>query len=127
MEWLVDNISVICAVVVTILNIVALIVSKLSNKKSGKMITGISEVIAKLPEIIHTAEKVANNGEERKAYAMAQAELLCKSIGFEPTSEQLDNFSAIIDSLVALSKSINVYSNATQTKSISPLGVRNGN
>ena len=124
MEWLVDNLSIICAVLVTILNIIALIVSKLSGKKNGQMITGISEVIAKLPEIINTAEKVADNGEERKKYAMSQAELLCKSIGFEPTTEQLENFSAIIDSLVALSKSINVYSNTTTQTAIKPVGVR---
>ena len=126
MEWLVDNLSVICAVLVTILNVIALIVSKLSNKKNGTIITGISEVIAKLPEIINTAEKVADNGEERKAYAMAQAELLCKSIGFEPTPEQLENFSAVIDSLVALSKSINLYSN-TKQPTVKTIGVDYGN
>ena len=106
--------------------IASLIVSKLSNKKNGTIITGISEVIAKLPEIINTAEKVADNGEERKAYAMAQAELLCKSIGFEPTPEQLENFSAVIDSLVALSKSINLYSN-TKQPTVKTIGVDYGN
>ena len=123
MQWLLDNIGLICAVLVTILNVVALILSKLSNNKSGKVITGISEVIAKLPEIITTAEKVAETGEERKAYAMAQAELLCKSIGFTPTEEQLNSFSAIIDNLVSLSKSINTYTQPQKT-AITTLGVK---
>lgn len=123
LQYIVDNMGVICALLITLINAIVLIVSKVSSNKKGKVIEGITDVINSLPDLIKTAEKVANSGEERKVYVMNQVVLLCKSLGFNPTEEHISYFNAITDNLVALSKSINLYSNEPKTTLIKTLGV----
>ena len=121
MEWVVNNLGLICSIIASILSIIAFILSnKSKNTKASNIVTGVSKVIKAFPGIIATAEKVGNSGEERKAYAMEQASLLCQALGFEPSEEQIDEFSEIIDTLVELTKQINTTSKTT-TNSLKPL------
>ena len=123
MEWLVDNLYLILVCVSLLLNIVIFVVGKISGGKNTKLLTALNTVSAALPDVIAMAEKVGATGEERKDYAMRQVKLLCQAVGLTPTEDQLAKFSAAIDELVSLTKSINNKPSTT----IKPLGVRNGN
>ena len=123
MDWIVNNLGLICSIIASILSIIAFILSNGSkNAKASKIVTGVSKVIKAFPGIIATAEKVGNTGEERKAFAMEQASLLCQALGFEPSEAQIDEFSEIIDTLVALTKQINT----TKTTELKPLQLLGG-
>lgn len=123
MEWVVNNLGLICSILASILSIVGAFLSiKSKNAKASKIVTGVSKVIKAFPSIIATAEKVGNNGEERKAFAMTQASLLCQALGFEPTEDQVNEFSKIIDTLVALTKEINTTKTTTELKPLQTLG-----
>ncbi len=124
MEWIVNNLGLICSILASILSIVGAVLSiKSKNGKASKIVNGVSKVIKAFPGIIATSEKVGNTGEERKAYAMEQASLLCQALGFEPSEEQVHEFSEIIDTLVALTKEINVTSKTTtELKPLQRLG-----
>lgn len=116
MEWITNNIEVIITIGGLLLSLAGSIFSLiLKNKKTGRVLTGISQVVKTFPEYIQMAEKISEEGEVKKTYVMNQAVLLCRSIGIEPTEEQLAYFSAIIDDLVALSKTINIYTNTPKT------------
>ena len=119
MDWVFDNLSVIILVVGVIAYIIAFIVKLVTKGKKGDILQSIANVIVKLPEIIVTAEKVGTTGEERKLYAMTQAELIAKALGITLTDQQKTEISNIIDGLVALSKTINLTSGTNNT--ITPL------
>lgn len=112
-----NNIDVICTILGFLIASAGTIISLLTNKKS-KVLTGITKVINAFPEIIKQAEKIAENGEDKKEYVLKQAELLCKSMGFTATEEQLVMMSEVIDRLVLLSKEINTYTNPSTTAKI---------
>lgn len=121
MKWIIENIELVSVIVSIILTAGGWVVSLIfKNKKAGKVLTGISQVVKSFPEYIQMAEKISDNGEEKKTFVMNQAILLCQSIGIQPTEEQLAYFSAIIDDLVALSKTINLYTNKTTTEQTIP-------
>ena len=115
MEWVINNIGVICSIATVLITAVITVITTIKGKESKavKALKSIANVIKQFPEFIKTAEKISNNPEEKKTYVMDQAVLSCKAEGVELTNEQLIDISERIDDAVALSKSINLHSKTT--------------
>lgn len=118
MEWLSNNIGLVCSIAGVLITGLSVLYSLITKGKKSKVLTGLAKVVNSFPTAIQMAEKIGGTGEEKKTFVMGQAKLLCQAMGFEPTEGHLAEFSAIVDNLVALSKSININSK-TGAKTVS--------
>lgn len=128
-KFLADNWQIILSVILTL---VGLFLTLLGVKKDSAVVRGLKAFInalLKSPESIATAEKISEDPEDKKTYALEQAELQCKAEGVVLSSEQLVQMSKAIDRQVKLTKEINLDSKnkapeeVKELPKISPLGV----
>lgn len=128
MEWLTNNIGIICSVLSAIVGIAGTVFGLIKGRsRTGKVLKGLATVIKQFPEFIRTAEKVGVNGDEKLTYVLNQAVLSCKALGFTPNEDQLIDMTVQIEEMVRLSKDINLHSKNTATPiSIKPIQTLGG-
>lgn len=126
-EWIVNNISWLSTLLFALISGLIIVIG--AFKKDSPVVKGLKVllgVVKQFPEYIKQAEKVSDDPEEKKAFALKQAVLNCQAQGVTPTEEQIVEMSMQIDEQVALTKSINLQSKTTtentmQTKQISKI------
>lgn len=106
-QWLLNNIGTIAIIVTAVLSFAGVVVNLVfKNKPASKLLQSLARVVAKLPNLIKTAEKLGGTGEEKKTYVMEQALLYLTAEGVKPDDSDLEYISSNIDSQVKLTKEL---------------------
>lgn len=110
-EFITDNWVVILTVLAQVLASIITIIKLIKNNKNLKLgSTAIQLIMEDLPDLITLAEKISGlDGTAKKEYVMREVQLKLSSMGVIITQEDLLTLSDMVDSLVSLSKSINLY------------------
>ena len=106
-QWLLNNIGTVAIIVTAVFTFAGAVINILfKNKPASKLLKSIANVVAKLPNLIKTAEKLGGTGEEKKAYVMEQVILYFTADGVKPTEEDLQSISSQIDNNIKLTKEL---------------------
>lgn len=115
LDFLQNNLTLILTIIAElVVGITTTIVLIKKNKDVKVNSSNFSSLIADLPTLIDMAEKITGlDGTSKKTYVMQQISLRLASMGISANTEELKNLSDMVDSLVALSKSINTHKKTT--------------
>jgi len=106
-QWLLNNIGTVAIIVTAVLSFAGVVLNILfKNKPASKVLKSMANIVAKLPNIIKTAEKLGGTGEEKKTYVMEQVALYFTADGVKPSEKDLESISTQIDSSIKLTKEL---------------------
>ena len=107
LTFLANNVGSIAAIISAVLTFAGVVVTVFTkNKKAGKLLVVMGNVIRKLPTLIKTAEQLGGDGATKKAYVMEQVELYFRACGITPSPKELETISAQVDDEVKLTKEL---------------------